>query len=45
LDNAARIAENGLGVRLHKNQLTEEKIYNAIIEVIKNKRLEIKNLK
>ncbi len=38
MDNAARIVENGLGVQLFKSYLTEENIYQAIAEVISNKR-------
>ena len=38
IDNAARVVEKGLGVQLFKHSLTEEKIYNAIQQVINNKR-------
>jgi len=40
MDNAARIVENGLGVQLFKNYLSEAKIFEAISEVVSNKRFD-----
>ena len=38
VDNAARIKDKGLGVLVSKHQLTVNKIYDAIQEVLKNER-------
>jgi hypothetical protein len=40
MDNAARIVENGLGVQLFKNNLSEAKIFEAISEVVSNRRFD-----
>jgi hypothetical protein len=39
MDNAVRMVEKGFGVQLSKNNLNKDNIYQAISEVINNKRL------